>query len=290
MNKIINICFSRSAGETFKHAISNEEFQINQKVIVLFDNLSQGAIKGGVNIEKRINWYDIFMGEDLLKSFVDCDIDELKENYNTFHDEISKIDTSDTLYIWYGSSREICGMMYTLELLKNKNLNIYLIDVKDTVVRRKKIKFKARDTREIIPENIEKYVAAKRKLDLNEYKELLDRWAVLKEENSILRVIDGGKVESVNQNYFDIYILKYTPKEFRNYMRTIGDVLGRSEDTISDEYIFWRIKELVKSGKIECNGEFGVTRGMKIKITDEGLKYLSTDKEAMKIWEENRKG
>ena len=30
-------------------------------------------------------------------------------------------------------------------------------------------------------------------------------------------------------------------------------------------------------------------RGMKIKITDEGLKYLRTDKDAMKIWEEDRK-
>ena len=57
---------------------------------------------------------------------------------------------------------------------------------------------------------------------------------------------------------------------------------------LSDEYVFWRIKELIKAGKIECSGKFGAI-GMEIKITEEGLKYLSTDKDAMKIWEEDRK-
>ncbi len=220
--------------------------------------------------------------------FVFYDIDELKENYNTFHDEISKVDNSDTLYIWYGSSGEFCGMLYTLELLKDRKLNIYLIDVKDTVIKRKEIIFQARSTGEIIPENIEKYVAAKRKLDSNEYRELIDIWESLKKDNSILRVFNHGKVESVDENYFDIDILKYTPKEFRNPIRTIGDVLGKSEGRISDEYIFWRIKELIKSGKIEHNGKFGVI-GMKIKITEKGLKYLSNDKDAMKTWEDDRK-
>ncbi|AKN30767.1 hypothetical protein Ccar_07920 [Clostridium carboxidivorans P7] len=288
MNKIINICFSESAGGSFKHAISTKILQSNQEIILFLDDLSQGAIKDGIDIEERINWYNTFMRENQLKPAVDYDIDDLKENYRTFHNEISKVDNSDILYLWYGSSREFCGMLYALELLKDKNLDIYLINVKDTVIKRKKIEFKARSTGEIISENIEKYAAAKRKLNLNEYRELLDKWELLKKDNSILRVIKDGKLESVDENYFDIDILKYTPKEFRNPIRTIGDVLGKSEERISDEYIFWRIKELIKTGKIEHNGKFGVI-GMEIKITEEGLKYLSTDKDAMRIWEEDRK-
>lgn len=45
---------------------------------------------------------------------------------------------------------------------------------------------------------------------------------------------------------------------------------------------------MIKAGKIEHNGKFGVI-GMEIKITEEGLEYLSTDKDAMEIWEDNRK-
>lgn len=288
MNKIINICFSESSGVSFEYAISTEILQSNQEVILFLDDLSQGAINDGINIDQRINWYNVFNGEDSLKPFVDYDIDDLKENYNTFNELISKVDHSDILYLWYGSSREFCGMLYALELLKDRNLDIYLVNVKDTVIKSKEIEFKARSVGEIIPENIEKYAAAKRKLNLNEYRKLFDRWKLLKKDNSILRVIKDGKLESVDENYFDIDILKYTPKEFRNPTRTVGEVLGKSEERISDEYIFWRIKELIKTGKIEYNGKFGVI-GMEIKITEEGLKYLSTDKDAMRIWEEDRK-
>lgn len=288
MNKIINICFSESAGGSFKHAISTKILQDNHEVIVFIDDLSQGPIKDGINIDQRINWYNIFNGEDSLKSFVNYDIDDLKENYSTFNELISKVAHSDTLYLWYGSSREFCGMLYALELLQDRNLDIYLINVKDTVIKRKEIEFKARSTGEIIPENIEKYAAAKRKLNLNEYRELIHKWELLKKDNSILRVIKDEKLESVDENYFDIDILKYTPKEFRNPIRTVGEVLGKSEERISDEYIFGRIKELIKTGKIEYNGKFGVI-GMEIKITEEGLKYLSIDKDAMRIWEEDRK-
>ncbi|MBU3176885.1 DUF1835 domain-containing protein [Clostridium estertheticum] len=288
MNKIINICFSQSAGATLECAISTKELQDNEKVIVLFDNLSQGAIKGGVNIEERINWYNIIERADPLNLFTDSNTEELKENYNAFHDEISKIDSSDTLYIWYGSSQEFCGMLYTLEFLKGRKLNTYIIDVKDTVIKHNENVFQANNLGEIIPENIEKYAAAKRKLNSNEYKQFLDAWESLKKDDSILRVLKDGKVKSVAENYFDIDILKYTPKEFKTSIRTLGDVVGNSENKISDGYIFWRIKELIKAGKIEYNGKFGFIR-MEIKITEEGLKYLSTDKDAMKIWEEYKK-
>ncbi|AWI05274.1 DUF3658 domain-containing protein [Clostridium drakei] len=288
MNKIINICFSESAGGSFKYAINTKILQGNQEVIIFVDDLSQGSIKDEINIDKRINWDNTFTRENQLRSAVEYDIDDLKENYSTFYNEISKVDHSDILYLCYGSSREFCGMLYALEVLKDRNLDIYLINVKDTVIKRKEIEFKARSVGEIIPENIEKYAAAKRKLNLNEYRKLLDKWELLKKDNSILRVIKDGKLESVDENYFDIDILKYTPKEFRNPIRTIGDVLGKSEERISDEYIFWRIKELIKTGKIEHNGKFGII-GMEIKITEEGLKYLSKDKDAIKIWEEYRK-
>ncbi|MCB2356100.1 DUF3658 domain-containing protein [Clostridium estertheticum] len=288
MNKIINICFSQSAGATLECAISTKELQDNEKVIVLFDDLSQGAIKGGVNIEERINWYNIIERADPLNLFTDSDTEELKENYNAFHDEISKIDSSDTLYIWYGSSQEFCGMLYTLEFLKGRKLNTYIIDIKDTVIKHNENVFQANNLGEIIPENIEKYAAAKRKLNSNEYKQFLDAWESLKKDDSILRVLKDGKVKSVAENYFDIDILKYTPKEFRESARIVGNVVGNSENKISDEYIFRRIKELIKAGKIECNGKFRFII-MEIKITQEGLKYLNTDKDAMKIWEEYKK-
>ena len=248
MNNIVNICFSESAGGTFRVAIRRNELQDHQKVIVLSDDLSQGSIKGGVNIAERINWWRTIDQEDY---FENCDAEDLKEIYNEFHNEVSKIDDNDTIYLWYGSSREFCGMLYTLELLKDRDLNIYVINATDTVVKHKDNVYLVRDTGEIMPEDIEKYASLKQKLDSNKYKQLLDTWELLKKDNSILRVFKNEEIKSEDENYFDIDVLKYTPKEFRKSARIVGSVIGNSEVAISDDYIFWRVKELVKCGKID---------------------------------------
>lgn len=286
MEKIIHMCFSESAGGTFRHAIKTNILPNEQKVIVFSDNLSQGPINGDVNIEKRIKWYNIIDAENY---FNDYDAEDLKEIYNEFHGEISKVDNSDTLYLWYGSSREFCGMLYTLEFLKDRKLNIYLINVADTFIKYNQNVFLARDAGEISPEKIEKYIESKRKLDSKEYEKLLDIWELLKNDNSILRIYKNGKVSSVDESYFDIDILKYTTEEFRKSARTIGEVLGNSEVKILDDYILWRVKVLVKSGKIEYSGKLGIMREMEIRITEAGLEYLSSDQKAMRIWEDNKR-
>lgn len=285
MNNIVNICFSEIAGAIFKIAIKMGKLPEEQKVIVLSDDLSHGTIKGGVNIEERINWWSIADGDEY---FVNYGEEDLRENYNKFHDEISKIDDNDTLYLWYGSSQEFCGMLYTLELLKNTNLNIYLINVTNIVIKHKDNVHLSREAGDIIPECIEKYASFKQKLNSNKYREFLDAWELLKKDNSILRVFKDEEIKSEDENYFDIDVLKYTPKEFRKSARTVGQVIGKSDITISDDYIFWRVKELVKSGKIDYRGKFGIMREMEIKITEEGLKHLDTDEKAMSIWRNNK--
>ncbi|AZV55775.1 DUF1835 domain-containing protein [Clostridium sp. AWRP] len=286
MNNIINMCFSECTGAIFKIAIKMGELPENQKVIVLSDDLSHGPIKDEVDIEERINWWST-VDED--EYFANYGVEDLKENYNTFHDEISRVGNSDILYLWYGSGQEICGMLYALELLKDRKLNVYLINVTDTIVKHKDSVYFVRSAGQINPEDIKKYAEVKQKLDSNKYEELLSAWELLKKDNSVLRVLKNKKIRSEDKNYFDIDILKYTPKEFRKSARIVGSVMGNSEVEISDEYIFWRVKELVKYGKIDYRGKFGIMRKMEIRIAENGLKYLSTDSKAENVWKSNEK-
>ncbi|QXE20084.1 DUF1835 domain-containing protein [Clostridium sp. 001] len=286
MNNIINMCFSECAGAIFKIAIKMGELPENQKVIVFSDDLSHGPIKDEVDIEERINWWSTV---DQDEYFANCGVEDLKENYNTFHDEISKVENSNILYLWYGSGQEICGMLYALELLKDRNLNIYLINVTDTIVKHKDNVYFVRSVGQINPEDIKKYAVAKQKLDSNKYEELLSTWELLKKDNSMLRIFKNEKIKSEDENYFDIDILKYIPKEFRKSARIVGSAMGNSELEISDTYIFWRVKELVKCGKIDYSGKFGIMREMEIKITEEGVKRLRTNEKAMIVWKNNKK-
>ncbi|MCB2312821.1 DUF1835 domain-containing protein [Clostridium tagluense] len=291
MNNIVNICFSESAGGNFRVAIRMNELDGQQKVIVLSDDLSHGPIKGEVNIEERINWGSIV---DEGEYFASYGADDLKENYNTFYNEISKINDKDTLYLWYGSSQEFCGMLYALELLKDRNLNIYLINATDTIVKYKDKVYLARDAGDVVPQYIDKYTSLKQKLNSNKYKQLLDTWELLKNDNSILRVFKNEQIKSVDENYFDIDVLKYTPKGFRNSAEIVRSIIENSDVEISFDYTFWRVKKLVKLGKIDytcseaCHGTFESMK-IEIKITEEGVKHLSTSQKAMSVWENNKK-
>lgn len=287
MENVINICFSESARGTIKMAVQLKIIN-GQKVIGLFDDLSNGPISNLIDTYKRIEWSDKF--KDEFDCIPYCSLDDLETCYTKFYKDINDIKSEDEIYIWYGEcGREMCGMMYTLELLKNKSENLHFINVSDLVHKWQAGIYIPRSSAEIPPEKLGEYIKVARKLNDNEQEELLRQWETLKNENSLLRIFKEGKVISVSEDYFDADILKWTEKELKKSARIVGSVIGYSETRISDSYIFWRIKELVKAGQLKYEGKFGIMREMEIAITEEGLNYLSNYKEAMEFWNKGEK-
>lgn len=279
---IIHVCFSTIAGVDLKYAVKKKRLIEGKKIIVLGDDLSQGSIGNSIEVDERIDWWNSIDKED--EKIHSAENSYLKESYKKFYKKISKIKESDTVYFWYGEcSSEFCGMMYTLELLKDKVSNIYLINVSDRIEEDGTI-CTYKSVGEIIPEKLESFIKMKKKIEEEEFEHLLNQWNSLKSENSLLRVYEEGRVKSVDENYFDIDILKHTEKEFKKSARIIGTVMGASENRISDDYIFWRVQELVKSEMLEFKGTLGIMREMEIKITPKGLEYLSSYSEAILFW------
>ncbi|MBU3129114.1 DUF1835 domain-containing protein [Clostridium tagluense] len=288
MQNIIHICFSPSAGGSLRYAINNKKLLEGKGVISFDDDISQGMIRDGINTDERMHWWNRISGKDEVTSL---ESNYLKEGYREFYKSISKIKDSDVIYLWYGHcGNEICGMLYTLELLKYKTTNMYLINVSDMIEESSNDLYTYISMSEIMPEKLKSFIKLKRKIELKEYDTLLNEWNSLKNDNSILRIFKDGKIRSVKDDYFDIDILKYTEKELRKSARIVGSVMAFSEIRISDGYIFWRIKELVESGMIEFKGIFGVMREMEIKITQKGIEYIRNDLKAMEFWENREDG
>jgi hypothetical protein len=282
---IIHVCFSASAGAVLRYAVKKEKSIEGKKVIVFPDDISQGRIEDYINADERINWLNSLNEEDeRIRSW---DNKYLRKGYKKFYKKILKVKSSDTLYLWFGQcSQELCGMMYTLEFLKDKNPEIYIINASDKIEEASNGNlYTYRAVAEVMPKKLKAFIDIKRKFEVEEFNQLLNQWKLLKNENSLLRVCEEGRIKSVKENYFDIDILKYTEKEFKKSARIVGNVLGFSENKISDEYIFWRVQELVKAGMIDYKGKLGIMREMEIKITSKGLELLSTDSEAMLFWQ-----
>ncbi|KNF10208.1 protein of unknown function DUF1835 [Gottschalkia purinilytica] len=283
MGKVIHIVFSESAEVIFKYAINREKSIVGDKVISFYDNLSNGVIDNPINIDDRVN---LLKERNEQYSYIhNNDIDKLKENYDKLYNKISKINDNDTIYLWYGQyDKEICGMIYVLHLLKDKSVNIYTVDVSDIIVRYSKSIILVKSPGGIAPENLDKYMKDARKIDSVEYQNSLNQWEILTKEKSVLRTYRNGKVESVSEDYFDKDILKFTDREYIKSIVVVGNIISNSEIGITDDYIFWRIIQLVNSGKINFKGNFGVIGEMDICISDEGLSYLSKYPKEMEYW------
>ncbi|MBV7274873.1 DUF1835 domain-containing protein [Clostridiaceae bacterium UIB06] len=289
MSKIIHIVFSESAEGCFKQAISKKIIN-GDKLIALYDNISNGAINNLKDVKNRSVWWNELNEEE---DYFYYDKNELEDNYKKFYSNISEINSEDAVYLWYGHcDREICGMLYTLHLLKDKEVNLYGINVSDKIIENNQgrvFTYIANSASEIIVERLGEYFKLAKKIEIGEHERLLDNWRKLTKENSILRSYKNGEMLSVSEEYFDKEILKFTDKEYKKSARIVGDVLGNTEPRISDVYIFWRVKQLVKSDKLGYKGKFGVMREMEICITNEGLEYLCSFPEYMEFWNQRKR-
>lgn len=280
MARIINMCFSEIARDVMEQAA---KFRLinDQKVIAFIDELSHGSISNLIDASERIRWINSLKWGEFSLDYND---EELTSSYDEFYKEIQKINDGDKIYFWYEKcADEMCGIMYTLKLLENKSLDIYMVNTLELFT--KYLRYISRSVEEITPEEFKVCInKASVKLDIDKQKELLNQWEILQSENSYLRVLKEGKVISVSKDYFDKDILKFAEKKLIKAIRVIGSAAGHSEIGISDFYMRSRVKKLIESKKLRYEGKLGSMREMEIAITEEGLKYLKNYLEAMEFW------
>ncbi|MFT5875427.1 MAG: hypothetical protein ACI8WT_004420 [Clostridium sp.] len=258
--EIIHVCCSNSAQGSMKYAINVKLFE-GKKVIGLIDDLSNGPIAEITNMNKRIDWWKNIYFEEVKEIS-----EEIEDSYKKLHKEIMKLKDED-IYLWHGNSAmEICGMLHVLSMLEEKTQNVYTINVSDiTYNTGKRNEYTPRVVGELSPERLGEFIGINQSMDFNRYSSLMSLWEQLKREKSNLRVYEDKEIKSVQEDYYDEMILRYTYKKFRYSARTVGEVIGRAESCVSDSFIFWRIIELIKNEKVSYRGNLGVMRELEIK-------------------------
>lgn len=258
--EIIHICCSDSAWATMNHAIKKGILE-GEKVLGFIDDLSNGPINRITSVEKRIDWCKkMYLEEGNEIS------EEINDFYKNFNEDIMKLKDED-IYLWYSNSaKETCGMLQVLSMLGEKIQNVYTINVSEITYNSGKInEFTPRVVGEISPKRLSELIGIRKSMNFSRYSSLINFWEKLKIENSSLRIYEGKQIKSVQVDYFDDMILCYIHENFMHSARTVGEVIGRVESYVSDTFIFWRIIELIRNGKVAYRGKLGVMREMEIK-------------------------
>jgi hypothetical protein len=85
----------------------------------------------------------------------------------------------------------------------------------------------------------------------------------------LLRVYDDDRIISANSDHFDSYVLSFAKPEWERAVRIIGNCLGQEENDkmmISDFFFEWRLRSLIRTGRLEAQGDLSHMRGYQVRL------------------------
>lgn len=245
-----HIVFGISAGTLIKHTLQND----NQHFIIFDDILSIGPIDGlhdDDGIERRWDW---------LRS--NNMMEESSERCERFKQNIQKLNLleDDEVVIWYAdNAAERIGLWYVMSYLMNHKVTAINISEMIHRINHSNKTFDILYSGEVNMQQVQEIYALKREWLTSERKmSLIHDYKNI--ERGTLRVIVSAAVAAVSENYFDDEILetvrRLTVGEDSVLMtRVVGEMLGLMNDYVGDEFIKYRIFELVKMKKLTVCGE-----------------------------------
>lgn len=84
------------------------------------------------------------------------------------------------------------------------------------------------------------------------------RWAELRSENGLLRIMDGTELVSAPIETYDRLLLSAAAPEWRKGILVVGHALAASFDEqvrVSPDFLFSRLGALVRSGQLKAQGD-----------------------------------
>ena len=232
-----------------------------KSLIVLPELFSIGPLQNLEVKEGRVNRYD------WLKTYLNDRFHELGEIYSRFEDAVSalsRIQEQATAFMWTGDhAHEQTGLRFVHYILRQMNLAVFHLNTSKCFPH-------TRSSGELNDENL-RFIYEQRDqpaLTAAERRGLAEEWTALSQQTSVLRVWEDGRIKSVKEDFYDSFIIgklaqlqkNRSTNTFINCPRLIGEVIGHLEENIGDEFIEYRILELIRKGIFEMEG---VPKGMR---------------------------
>ena len=274
---MIHIVFGASASGSLKVVLKEMGLDKKEKVISFWDIFSIGPVwrlHEEIGVEARFKW---------MKNCISAEYDEYpdyKQRFKKTINRISSIPEGVQITIWTSdSAHEQTGLRFVLYLLKEKNIDITLINTTEAyeeLFQVKKVKYTPLHTGEIPTEKLQIiYKQGHGKFFTDHDREDLEKdWLSLSESQETLRIWRNGKIQSVPEDYYDEFIIKRAKKlhskqkikDFMKSARLIGEVLGHLDQYVGDDFLEYRLKKLIKEGVFESEGSLEAMRFYSVKL------------------------
>ncbi|MFF2479978.1 DUF1835 domain-containing protein [Paenibacillus sp. NPDC058071] len=264
----VHIAFGESVAGSLKLAIKQLGHADSHKIVTFGDFFSIGPLWRLHEEEGRARREE-WLKDRINNHFSDAEEAEAETDHRHLLEQLERIPAQAAIVVWVtNSAYEQAGLRYALHLLSFKPNNVFIFNVGAACERRfnqidRRIDY--RHSGEIPTEHLKAVFDEKEaggSLSNQTRKQLEQEWLELAESKEGLRIWDGENIVSVDENYFDSYLLETVEKlhsykgndDFIKAARVIGEALGYCEQHVGDGYFEYRLRHLVYNGDLEIKG------------------------------------
>lgn len=236
------------AADNLREAMSLDE-NLKGEILVLKDTLGIGPISLEKMDETRTQfWRAITTNEEIL-------VEDEKHV-----DEIIRkaLEEEEPLCFWMAPCvSDVCAYYFLLHKCQQYPSLLYIINIDSLPFFNKDGQiFYPKNFSEVLPKEFIKTKRLLKEISSADYETEADFWNDLVNENAQVRLHKGGKeLISKNETAFDEVLFSFINKEAQKGSKIVRQALGKINQSLSDQYLYWRLKEMTKMGQIHCNEE-----------------------------------
>lgn len=256
---MIHIVFNEADIEVLKKAQELDE-SLTGEVIIIRDDYAVGPVERIYQTEgyqQRREWWKGLLEQspydtEQLMNMVD---DRL-----TVHNLKKALDENpkEEMWIWMGQNQhDVSGYYWLMSQFGNYQGRVFVLYLNNLpFINEKGQIFYPIWLHEIQPKEFLKAKRLCRKITLSEFEVDPDEWRKLCDENSFVRILEGGKkIASKEEDFYDKDVLAGLTNEWQKGNKVMHNILSKMKIKTGDVFLLWRIKQLAEQGKVEINGD-----------------------------------
>lgn len=198
-------------------------------------------------------------------------VPELPRDVQLFKDlkAALKLDPDLQISIWAGqNARDVSAYYWLVSQLYDFAGRVHIIYLNNLPFLNEKGNiFYPTHLSQILPKEFIKAKKLARPVSLAEFEIDGDEWRRLMNENAGIRLLEGGKkLKGEPNTYYDKELIAAAGKESVKASKVVNQVIGKLKFPITEAFLGWRLKELVKQGVFEGKGEFKSLKDFEVKV------------------------
>jgi hypothetical protein len=257
---MIHVVFNEAEVELMQQVMSLDE-SLYGSVVQIKDDFAVGPLHE-LDTEEgwqaRLNWWMTLLEHSPYAGSSAVEFDDRK-TVDQLKAQLTE-NPAEHLWIWMGQNQhDVSGYYWLMRQFKDfagRVMVLYLNNL--PFINEKGQIFYPSWLNEIQPKEFLKAKKLARPITLSEFEVDPDEWKKTCDENSMVRILEGGKkLAGKDESFYDSEIVKNITPDWQKATRVLSNTLNRMKIKTGDVFLMWRMKQLVQSGKIDVTGDMG---------------------------------